>query len=110
MFECEEREENARLVIAIIAMAKSLNMRMVVEGVETEGQCQFLTRNGARVMQGYLFSKPVPANELAPLLAPWHFLEQVQRIAMSAAAQQQEAEDEAEAAASDYRPAKALVS
>ena len=108
MFECEQREESARLVIAIIAMAKSLNMRMVVEGVETEGQCQFLTRNGARVMQGYLFSKPVPAEELTPLLAPWHFLEQVQRIALSAATQQQEAEREA--ATSDYRPVEALVS
>jgi len=108
MFECEQREESARLVIAIIAMAKSLNMRMVVEGVETEGQCQFLTRNGARVMQGYLFSKPVPADELTPLLAPWHFLEQVQRIAMSAAAQQQE-EAEPEAATNDYRPVTALV-
>jgi len=108
MFDCEEREESARLVTAIIAMAKSLNLRMVVEGVETEGQCQFLTRNGARVMQGYLFSKPVPAHELTPLLAPWHFLEQVQRIALSAAAEEEEPAPEP--AEPGYQPASALVS
>jgi sensor c-di-GMP phosphodiesterase-like protein len=61
-------------------MAKSLNLALVAEGVETHEQYHFLAANGAHVIQGYLFSKPVPAEELRPLLAPWHFMEQIQAI------------------------------
>ena len=74
-------ENDASLVIAIIAMARSMNLRLVAEGVETHEQYHFLTRNGAHVIQGYLFSKPVSALEFQPLLAPWHFMEQVQAMA-----------------------------
>ncbi len=82
--DCDIREENARLVKAIISMAKSLDLHMVVEGVETEGEYQFLIDNGARVMQGYLFSKPVPAEELKrQLVVPWHFMTRIQRIALT---------------------------
>ena len=77
----DESDNDASLVIAIIAMARSLNLRLVAEGVETKEQYEFLTSNGAHIIQGYLFSKPVPADELQPLLAPWHFLEQVQAMA-----------------------------
>jgi len=58
-----------------------MNLRLVAEGVETHEQYHFLTSNGAHVIQGYLFSKPVPAAELRPLLAPWHFMEQIQSMA-----------------------------
>jgi diguanylate cyclase (GGDEF)-like protein len=78
VLDCDTREESAKLVLAIIAMASSLELNLVAEGVETESQCNFLYQNGARVIQGYLFSKPVPAAQLKPLLAPWHFMEQVQ--------------------------------
>jgi len=82
--DCDLREESGRLVKAIISMANSLNLRIVAEGVETEGEYQFLTSNGARVMQGYLFSKPVPAEELkAQLVVPWHYMTQIQRIALT---------------------------
>jgi EAL domain-containing protein (putative c-di-GMP-specific phosphodiesterase class I) len=82
--DCDIKEENARLVKAIISLAKSLDLRMVAEGVETEGEYQFLINNGARVMQGYMFSKPVPAEELQRLLVvPWHFMTQIQRIALT---------------------------
>jgi len=82
--DCDIREESARLVKAIISMAKSLDLHMVAEGVETEGEYQFLINNGTRVMQGYLFSKPVPAEELKGQLAvPWHFMTQIQRIALT---------------------------
>ncbi len=57
------------------------SLRLVAEGVETREQYAFLTGNGAHVIQGYLFSKPVPADELRPLLAPWHFMGQIQEIA-----------------------------
>lgn len=82
VMDCDTREESAKLVTGIIAMAESMNMNMVAEGVETESQYQFLKKGGARVMQGYMFSKPVPAEELKRLLVPWHFAEQVQRITL----------------------------
>jgi diguanylate cyclase (GGDEF)-like protein len=81
VIEFDKSENDASLVVAIIAMARSLNLRLVAEGVETSEQYEFLTSNGAHVIQGYLFSKPLPAAELKPLLAPWHFMEQVQSMA-----------------------------
>mgnify|MGYP003631350412 FL=1 len=79
--ELEKSENDASLVIAIIAMARSMNLRLVAEGVETPAQYHFLTSNGAHVIQGYLFSKPVAAEELRPMLSPWHFMTQIQEMA-----------------------------
>jgi diguanylate cyclase (GGDEF)-like protein len=78
--ECDTDKNRAGLVKAIIAMARSLEMGIVAEGVETEGQYRFLIDNGADVMQGYLFSKPMPAAELQAVLAPWHFVQQLQEL------------------------------
>ncbi len=75
-----ESDNDASVVLAIIALARSLNLRLVAEGVETQEQYQFLTRNGAHIIQGYLFSEPVTAEALKPLLAPWHFMHQIQQI------------------------------
>ena len=80
VIDFDKSDNDASLVIAIIAMAKSMNLKLVAEGVETHEQYHFLTQNGANVIQGYLFSKPVPAEELQPLLAPYHFLNQIQMI------------------------------
>jgi diguanylate cyclase (GGDEF)-like protein len=78
--DCDNNEAGARLVRAIIAMAKVLHLSVVAEGVETEEQYRLLAENGTHIIQGYLFSKPVTAQDLRPLLAPWHFMEQVQAI------------------------------
>ncbi|WP_076002294.1 putative bifunctional diguanylate cyclase/phosphodiesterase [Pseudohalioglobus lutimaris] len=75
-----ESEEGASLVRAIVAMAQGLGLKLVAEGVETLEQYDFMTATGATVIQGYLFSPPVPADELAPLLSPWHFQEQIQGL------------------------------
>ncbi|RLQ23790.1 EAL domain-containing protein [Seongchinamella sediminis] len=72
--------EDASLVRAIIAMARGLGLKLVAEGVETDQQYAFMTGEGASVIQGYMFSKPVPATELEPLLAPWHFHEQIKQL------------------------------
>ena len=79
--DCDQREDAARLVNAVIAMASSLGLETVAEGVETTGEYRYLMDKGVRVMRGYLFSKPIPAEHLAELVnAPWHFLEQIQTI------------------------------
>lgn len=57
--------DDAAIVQAIIAMAKTLSLHVVAEGVETEYQLEFLKENGASEYQGYLFSKPVSAREFA---------------------------------------------
>lgn len=74
---------DSSLVVAIIAMARSLGLKLVAEGVETEQQYQFLRQHGASVVQGYLFSKPVPADELKPLLAPGVFRDQLGQAEVS---------------------------
>ena len=50
------------IVNAIISMTRSLGLETVAEGVETESQRGFLEAHGCREAQGYLFSKPVPAD------------------------------------------------
>ncbi len=52
------------IIAAIIAMAHSLKMKVIAEGVETEEQLAFLTQQGCGQFQGYYFSKPLPAAEV----------------------------------------------
>lgn len=56
------------IVRAIISMAKNLGLKIIAEGVETENQVGFLHALGCHVGQGYLFSKPIPAEDFKKLL------------------------------------------
>jgi len=64
--------DDAAIVTAIIAMAKSLNFKTIAEGVETEEQLKFLCEHGCQEIQGYYFSRPMPPIEAT------HFIENAQ--------------------------------
>jgi len=60
--------DDAAITEAIVSMARALRLQVVAEGVETEKQRAHLDAVGCRIMQGYLFSPPVPADEITALL------------------------------------------
>jgi diguanylate cyclase (GGDEF)-like protein len=62
---------NTPLVDAIIAMAKSLGLSTVAEGVETEGQWQYLKSRQANQVQGFLFCRPLAIEDLERWHAEW---------------------------------------
>jgi diguanylate cyclase (GGDEF)-like protein len=59
---------DAAIATAIIAMAHSLELRVVAEGVETEEQLDFLRVHGCDTVQGFLFGPPVPPEELEAMI------------------------------------------
>jgi EAL domain-containing protein (putative c-di-GMP-specific phosphodiesterase class I) len=60
---------DAAIVTAVISMARSLKLRIVAEGVETNAEMQFLKGHDCDQAQGFYFSKAVPAMEFAEMLA-----------------------------------------
>ena len=60
--------DHAAITLAVISMAHSLNLEVVAEGVENEAQFNFLRARGCDELQGYFFSKPVPADEMTSML------------------------------------------
>lgn len=77
--ELGTRPESSAVVTAIIALARSLGLRVIAEGVETLVQMEVLNRLGCSIMQGFLFSRALPASEVElwlrqtvlPRKAPW---------------------------------------
>ena len=63
VMDLEASNDSATICAAIIAMARELNLTVIAEGVETVSQAEFLQAQDCDQIQGYLFSKPVPASE-----------------------------------------------
>ena len=69
--DIETDADDAAIVASIISMAKDLKLGVVAEGVETEQQLAYLRGKGCDVAQGYLFSKPVPAQIYSQWQQDW---------------------------------------
>ena len=59
---------NEKIVSAILSLAHNLNLEVVAEGVETRNEHQYLLDKACEMCQGYLFSKPLPAEQMTELL------------------------------------------
>lgn len=60
------------LVRAIVAVAKALNLQVIAEGIETQEEAEFVMANGVDTRQGFLYAKPMPADELEHWLTRHH--------------------------------------
>ncbi len=63
-----ENFKDSAIVNTVVVLASNLGMKTISEGVETEGQLKILKSFGCDIVQGYLFSKPVPENEILEFL------------------------------------------
>ena len=66
--DAEQNEGDVAITRAVIAMAQSLNLAVVAEGVETQAQVNLLLSLGCSVVQGFLLGRPLPARDTAELL------------------------------------------
>lgn len=60
---------DAAITVSVIALAKSMKLEVIAEGIETEEQLAFLRKKKCHQGQGYLFSRPIPAEECTALLS-----------------------------------------
>ncbi|WP_435686234.1 GGDEF/EAL domain-containing response regulator [Sedimenticola selenatireducens] len=67
--EVTEDESNAAIVDTVIAIADHLGLEVIAEGVETQGQLEFLQAKGCGQYQGYYFSKPLPVEQFEAYVA-----------------------------------------
>jgi len=65
----EDAEGNLAILEAIVTLAHQLGMEVVAEGIQTAGQVKKIRSLGCEYGQGYLFSKPVPGDEVEDLIA-----------------------------------------
>lgn len=70
--DIDTSREDAAICSATIVLAHSLGLDLVAEGVETEAQRDYLKNLGCDLFQGFLYSKPLPADQLVPFLREWN--------------------------------------
>lgn len=76
----------AAIAQTVIALGQSLNLTVIAEGVENEGQRAFLAQGGCHAFQGYLFSRPLPIAAFDALVAPTGYIFPPATTAVAAAA------------------------
>jgi EAL domain-containing protein (putative c-di-GMP-specific phosphodiesterase class I) len=59
-------------VRAVIKLGRSLGIKIVAEGIETQAQAEFLRKHRCHSGQGYLFGKAMPASAVPGLIATWN--------------------------------------
>jgi EAL domain-containing protein (putative c-di-GMP-specific phosphodiesterase class I) len=68
---------DAAIVGSVVAMTRELNLKVVAEGVETEEQLAFLKDRRCDLVQGFLFSQPMPADDVESMIAQGTHLEMI---------------------------------
>ena len=81
--EITRDSNDAAIVASIIALAHNLKLAVIAEGVETEEQLDYLRRHGCDEMQGYYFSRPLPAAEFEALLRQQRRLPLLEALALA---------------------------
>ena len=69
--DIETDPDDATIITAIIRMSHGLRLNVIAEGVENVNQLEFLKKEGCDQMQGFIASRPIPADEFAQLLQNW---------------------------------------
>jgi EAL domain-containing protein (putative c-di-GMP-specific phosphodiesterase class I) len=69
--DLKDSSEHIVIVQAVVTIARALGMTTTAEGVETEDQQRFLTTLGCDEVQGYLYSAPVPIENVPEIIAKW---------------------------------------
>ncbi len=69
IMDITDNPDDREITKAIIGMGQNLNLKVLAEGVETSSQLEILRRNGCDFIQGYYYSKPLPATEILPFLS-----------------------------------------
>lgn len=76
--DIEESADDRAITQAIIAMGQTLNLKVIAEGVETESQLEILRRSGCDYIQGWYYSRALPADEITPFLRDRYLINQKQ--------------------------------
>jgi EAL domain-containing protein (putative c-di-GMP-specific phosphodiesterase class I) len=76
----DESAQQRELIRGIIALGKALDLEVVVEGVETVNQFAFFRQCEARILQGFLFSKPLTFERLRSVVQPGYFRAQINAL------------------------------
>jgi EAL domain-containing protein (putative c-di-GMP-specific phosphodiesterase class I) len=70
--EITKNQDDAAIASAVVALAHSLGLQVVAEGVELEEHREFLTELSCDYMQGYFVSRPIPLAELFDFIVDWN--------------------------------------
>lgn len=79
VIDSTKKSDDAMLVKTIVAIGKNLNLKVVAEGVEEENQIKYLKQLHCDCVQGYYYSKPLPAKDFQSFLKNWNQVENKHR-------------------------------